>query len=234
LSTVGFVVEPLTIKAAVDAIGSPLGSASKMPCATFGLSAAHCKTGSKLAKVAGSICAECYADPQSGGNYAYPSVTTSHARRLDALNSTLPAAWVAAMVRLITADGLPWFRWHDSGDVQSVSHLAAIVEIARALPSVQFWLPTKEYQLVRFYLSTLGRFPDNLTVRLSAPMIGEDLPASLKGLGLPYSVAVRHGSPQPLDDVEPCRAYSDPDKPGACDDCRACWDSSLTVSYTVH
>lgn len=234
LFTFGDVVEPLTVKASVAAIGSELGQASKMPCATFGLSAADCKTGSRLARVAGSICASCYADPSNGGNYSYPSVTTSHARRLRALNETLPHAWVAAMVNLIARDGRPWFRWHDSGDVQSLSHLHALAEIARALPSVQFWLPTKEYKIVRLYKATLGAFPANLIVRLSAPMIGADLPASLQGLGLPYSVAVEPGQPQPVAHAVSCQAYADPDTPAGCGDCRACWNPAATVSYPVH
>ena len=46
------------------------------------------------------------------------------ARRLESLKHP---QWVEAMVALI--HGEPWFRWHDSGDLQSPEHLKKIFEV---------------------------------------------------------------------------------------------------------
>ena len=45
-------------------------------------------------------------------------------RRLQAIESP---KWVSAMVVLVT--GHPFFRWHDSGDIQSAEHLQKIFEV---------------------------------------------------------------------------------------------------------
>jgi hypothetical protein len=36
------------------------------------------------------------------------------------------------------------FRWHDSGDVQDLKHLAKIFKVARLTPNIKHWLPTRE------------------------------------------------------------------------------------------
>ena len=132
----------MLVKEAKQACGSDLGKASKMPGFGYGLSALNCKTGSKLAKIKGSICSDCYA---LGGNYMYPSVALSHERRIKAIKKDLNA-WMGGMIALISKrvdPEVPYFRWHDSGDLDSVDHLKAIVAIAEYLPNVSFWLPTK-------------------------------------------------------------------------------------------
>jgi hypothetical protein len=60
-------------------------------------------------------------------------------------------SWVDSMVKLISSSGEAYFRWHDSGDLQSLQHLLDIVRIAEQLPNVSFWLPTKEKGLVYKY-----------------------------------------------------------------------------------
>ena len=50
----------MNIKQAYEIIGS-LGKPSKMPGFAYGTPAELCKTGSKLRKVKGSVCADCYA-----------------------------------------------------------------------------------------------------------------------------------------------------------------------------
>lgn len=224
----------MTVKAAVALTGTPLGHAGKMPCATYGISALKCKTGGKLAKVAGSICSTCYANPELSATYAYPSVIAGHAKRLAAILAD-PFAWAQGMAELITREANAYFRWHDSGDVQSLEHLRAIAWVAEATPHVRHWLPTKEFGTVRRYLTIFGRFPANLTVRLSAPMIGEALPESLRALGLQWSVAHYHGEalPDAEHGAESCHAYENPQGSG-CGDCRACWDAPRPVSYPVH
>jgi hypothetical protein len=46
-------------------------------------------------------------------------------RRLDSQDPR----WVTAMVALIKDQD--WFRWHDSGDIQSLEHLKNIFEVCK-------------------------------------------------------------------------------------------------------
>jgi hypothetical protein len=134
--------------------------------------------------------------------------------------------WVSEMVELIgSTEKSGFFRWFDSGDLQSIKTLKGIVRIAIALPEIQFWLPTKEYGIVSEYVELFGSFPPNLTVRLSAYMVDKDGPNSLaQGLGLTTS-EVRTKN-------ETCPA---PKQGNKCLDCRACWNKDVqTVVYKKH
>jgi hypothetical protein len=126
------------------------------------------------------------------------------------------------MVELLRrkAKGQPQhFRWHDSGDLQGDWHLDAIIWIARQLPGIQFWLPTKEYGLVNANVAKIRTAP-NLTVRVSAPLVGMALTPAL----LPTSsVAAGTG--------HLCPAY---DNGGKCGECRACWSTEDNVDYPLH
>jgi hypothetical protein len=64
------------------------------------------------------------------------------------------------------------FRWHDSGDIQSLKHLAKIFKVARLTPDVNHWLPTREAWVKPY----VGRAPKNLVIRFSMPMV--DQPAA--------------------------------------------------------
>lgn len=133
------------------------------------------------------------------------------------------------MIKLIywqTAEtGEPYFRWFDSGDLQSIEMLQVIAEVARGTPEIQHWLPTREYAILRSYLRT-EMPPPNLLIRVSAPMVDGLAPQSF---GLPTSTVHANASPQGM----PCPATEQ--KPANCGDCRACWDPSVeNVSYPLH
>ena len=106
-----------TKKAALLAVGS-LSDTSKMPGKSWGINADHCKTGFKLAKIAGTICSVCYA--QKGFYTLYPAVKRAQDSRLELFEAD-PLAWVGAMVKLVGSES--FFRWFDSGDLQSVEML---------------------------------------------------------------------------------------------------------------
>ena len=89
-----------------------LSAPNKMPGQSINLPAWNCKTGVKLQAVKGSVCAGCYA---MKGRYRFPNVREAMDKRLAALTDP---RWVDAMVTLIS--GEKWFRWHDSGDIQSI------------------------------------------------------------------------------------------------------------------
>lgn len=205
----------------LDAITGGLSKPSKMPGHSFSISAKRCNIGAKLRNVAGSTCSKCYA---LKGRYAFPNVAAAMERRYQAMRSD-STYWAAAMIASIRKTGDKHFRWHDSGDLQGMNHLLAIVVIAESTPNVQHWLPTREYALVREYLRTYTRFPQNLTVRVSAPMIGAvasewECSSSVDAARTPLTAWVD------------CPASTQGNK---CMDCRACWDRNVeVVNYKKH
>jgi len=203
--------------AELSAIVGGLSEPSKMPGYGYSIPAQDCKVGSLLRKVKGSTCGSCYA---LKGRYSFPNVQNAMKRRLEKIAAP---EWVAAMSELIARKSkkVPFFRWHDSGDLQSLEHLSRIVQIAKNVPGVKFWLPTREMGMVKEFLAG-NTFPQNLTVRVSAPMVGR-APEYPKG-----TVGSSVGQPTAFQ----CPA---PKQGNACLDCRACWNFKVKeVSYKKH
>ena len=189
---------------------------SKMPGGSINTSPSACNVGSKLRKIAGSVCEDCYAFK---GRYSFTNTQAAMMRRLQALTHH---QWVPAMVRLVSRHRVPYYRWDDAGDLQGMSHLIRIVAVAMLTPSVRHWLPTHEYGLITRYLRAGGHIPANLVIRESAPMV--DGPPPIKN-GLPTSTVV-------TDDSATCPA---PKQGGECGDCRDCWDPGIkNVAYAQH
>lgn len=201
-----------------------LSHPSKMPGNAFGFSPNKCMTGSKLRKIPGSVCSDCYA---CKGMYTFKAVKLAHAKRFRKLQRALlepdyRSRYIHAFARVINRQRVPYFRWHDAGDLQSVEHLALIVEIARRTPSINHWLPTREYKIVQNYLK-LWTIPQNLNIRLSAHMIGETIPVVT--LGCTSSAVASELGYQ-------CPARRQGNQ---CGDCRACWDKAVPlVTYAHH
>ncbi len=129
----------------LEAYVGGLSKPSKMPCHSYSLPAAECSTGGKLQQVEGSTCHDCYA---LKGMYRFPVVQDAMYRRLESI--TKPQ-WVEAMAELIirkTKPDVPYFRWHDSGDLQSGEHFANIIRVCELTPNIQHWIPTREYRIV--------------------------------------------------------------------------------------
>ena len=143
--------------------------------------------------------------------------------RLDSINNP---NWVDAMVALIGSD--PYFRFHDSGDLQGLEHFEKIVQVAKLTPKTRHWLPTREYSIIKSYISKGGKIPENLIVRLSGmyPDKPVQVPASLQGIKGITTSNVHTKKPLGL----ACKA---PSQAGECRDCRACW-SNKPVSYLMH
>ena len=183
---------------------------SKMPGLSYSLPAWECKTGSKLRKVKGSVCASCYA---LKGNYTrYPAIKAAQYRRLEAMKHP---DWVQAMAAVIKRQ--KWFRWHDAGDVQDQQHLQKIYEICRLTPETRHWLPTRE----AWIKDHLASKPDNLVIRFSPPMVNQRAPESWPN----SSMVVDKG-------FHTCPASA---QGGKCLDCRQCWDANIkVVSYGKH
>ena len=198
---------------------SGLGVPSKMPGFSTSLSAFACKTGSKLAKIEGSVCSKCYA---FRNNYNYPNVKSAHQARLAALEHP---QWVEAMTLLVghyTEEADPYFRIHDSGDIQSKEHLVMWINVARNLPWIKFWMPTKEVRWTKDVRAKTTDWPKNLVVRLSAPMVGQAPPQSMKNF--------------PTSTVQSEAGFScgAPTRGNKCGPCRACWTSTVkNIDYHV-
>ena len=187
-----------------------LSKPSKMPGWSYGLPAPECKTGSKLRKIKGSTCYNCYA---MKGCYVFQDVNAAQYKRLA---STKLDAWTVAMAAQLNSKKSKWFRWHDSGDVQDLDHLNKIYEVCRLTPETRHWLPTRE----AWILDHVRRAPDNLIIRFSMPMV-DQAPA---GSWPNTSTVVTSGATCPA-----------PNQGGKCKECRACWTKSIkNVSYGKH
>ena len=201
-----------------------LSKPSKMPCYSYSIPASTCKIGSKLATIGGTICNKCYAKK---GMYVFKTTRAAMQRRLDAITSP---NWVAALVTLIDAQAdyndTPHFRWHDSGDIQNLKHFAKIVRIARLMPHIQFWIPTREIGIVSHYRKYRD-IPANLIIRESTAMINAPIPIATTGrtYSTVHTDTVKQGANE-------CIARY---QAGECRDCRACWDTTIScVSYHIH
>ncbi len=181
-----------------------------MPGFSYGIPAKECKTGSKLRKVPGSTCYNCYA---LKGCYVFKVVQEAQYKRLASLKRE---PWTTAMAAQINSKKVKFFRWHDSGDVQDLDHLNKIYEVCRLTPSVKHWMPTRE----AWTRDHAARAPENLTIRFSMPMVNQPAAGSWPNT----STVVTAGAtcPAPLQD-------------GKCNDCRKCWNKKIkNVSYGKH
>ena len=134
-------------------------------------------------------------------------------RRLAALKDQ---RWVRAMVTLM--EGRKYFRWHDSGDIQSAWHLARILEVCKQTPSTKHWLPTREAQLLA--LMDPAIIPPNLIIRLSATKVN-----GAASISWPWTSTVSTTT-------KTCPAS---DQGGKCLDCRSCWSRDIkNITYAKH
>jgi len=197
------------LKKEAKEITGGLSKPSKMPGPAYNLPAAACQTGAKLALVPGTVCHGCYA---MKGRYRFSNVKSALARRLEALGHP---DWIKAMTVLIK--GEKFFRWHDSGDLQSVAHLKAIFEVCNNTPETSHWLPTRE---ARYLPLNYDSIPKNLTIRFSSHKIDQP---PVKYWPWTSTVSTR-------DSTCPAQLQNN-----NCKDCRACWNRKISnVTYPKH
>ena len=197
------------LKKEAKEITGGLSAPSKMPGPAYNLPAQACITGAKLVQIPGSVCAGCYA---LKGRYRFSNVRMALARRLESLKHP---RWVEAMTALIS--GEEHFRWHDSGDLQSVEHLKKIFEVCNRTPETWHWMPTRE---AKFLPLNSDSIPKNLIIRMSSHKVDQG-PVTF----WPWTSTVSTTT-------KTCPAK---DQGNSCGDCRACWDRSVSnVTYPKH
>jgi hypothetical protein len=207
---------------ALNEITGGLSQTTKMPESSFSTPAKHCKVGSKLREVEGSVCEKCYA---MKGNYNYPNVMKAQQRRYERLNHPL---WVQAMTMLIYIKVKKRFRWFDSGDIDSLQQLRNIIDVCNGTPNVQHWLVTKEKRTVRKFLDDGGVIPDNLVIQMSGYMVNGD-----KVKGFDDCKQITHHLVH--SDIDKAQGHICPVEDGkgfsSCEEanCFACWDRSVNV-----
>ena len=214
------------LKKEAKEITGGLSKPSKMPGPAYNLPAPMCITGSTLVDVINSVCNGCYA---LKGRYNFPNVKAALARRLQSLQHP---QWVFAMTVLIKGEEV--FRWHDSGDLQSVQHLKNIFEVCNKTPETSHWLPTREAKFLK--LMDPDVIPKNLIIRMSSHMIDQE-PVKF----WPWtSTVVSHKFFWKLElwfnklfrIKGKCFA---PIQGNTCRSCRQCWDRTvINVSYYKH
>jgi hypothetical protein len=118
-----------------------------------------------------------------------------------------------------------FFRWFDSGDIQGEAMLSDMNTIAWSSPHIRFWLPTKEYKLVKDF-SHENDIAPNLIIRVSNPLINSSAVNMYKHISTVYS----------KDMLENSEGYICPSsKQGnKCGECRMCWSDKHEVSYIAH
>lgn len=203
-----------------DRIGS-LSKPSKMPGYAWSIPAKYCITGGKLAKIAGTSCSLCYA---KRGRYVFPNVINAQEKRLRAWEDDVD--WPILMAIRIWLLGERWFRWFDSGDLQSRKMLEDINYVAKQTEGhVKHWLPTQE----RVIVGVFGATAPNLTIRISGSKLD-----SVRSSKIPNTVSsfVVANFDKLSNEVYKCPSKLQGNK---CQDCRACWDASVPiVAYHLH
>lgn len=217
-----------------DEIGG-LTKTTKMPCYSFSIPTCNCPTGSHLRDDPNSVCHFCYAHMR--GNYNWPNVINAQERRMVKLSLALQRKraseewnrWLFAFEQLMRDQ--EYFRWHDSGDIQSLDHFQFIIDACNRTPHVKHRLPTKERVMLKTYLFKHGRMsiPDNLFIQTSSFWLDE---ISVPIEDFQTATVFRNRFSAHEKGVFVCPATIDRK---TCDDCRVCWNRDIKhIGYILH
>ena len=222
---------------------SLLSKPSKMPGTSFSIDAELCITGGKLAKIAGTVCFNCYA---LKGAYRWKPVKKAMQYRLDKLNSP---QFVSDMVAELNKKRAKEHRWFDSGDVHSVAHCLKIIAVCEATPHKRHWIPTKERTIWQDALKMVD-LPKNAVIRYSAHKVDAAPPSkwaqssavvtdTAKAIGKLCEAYRTKKSGEMVSQSEYQTAKKNKKlgklDVGYCGNCRACWSPDVkTVSYPEH
>jgi len=216
-------------------------SPGKMPCKSLSYPAGEeftCPHGSKLMKIPGTVCYFCYG---ADGLYITPSVKLAQDRRFNALKyaKRFPArqeAWISSLVKKLSQKRNPYFRWHETGDIQDETHWNMMLEVIRRTPHINHWIPTKERQFLYEWIDEYGEkmLPLNMNIRISAAKVGN----RIRRIRSPMTTSSVSDPTSGLDVADAgynCPATWKVSHGGFCGKCRACWlRSTPNVNYKLH
>jgi len=198
---------------------SIFGRAGKVACPTYGLRpVVSCPS---LAEGEGMVCSDCYA---KRGRYGHTSSRKAHIRRMVAFLAD-PALWRRAVTGQAMGAVTEHIRLHDSGDFFSTEYLQGWIDVARQVPEVSFFAPTRTWRDETFLplLQEANALP-NFVVRPSAMIIdGEEF--EVEGLAGATLVTMGEGTCPAANEHSNCEEVG----------CRKCWDHSETmIRFTRH
>lgn len=210
--------------------GTPIAlltNTSKMPSMSWSLPA-HQACPAKVVAV-GSICGSCYA---AKGAYKWNSTMKAQRARFEWVVACMRSEagmeeFVNVMVAAIGTRRAKYFRVHDSGDLFNPNYCRAWARIARALPGIKFWIPTRVWRFLdrpawRDVILELAGL-DNVTMRPSA-LYFDDVAPIIDGMAAGTTATASAGYTCPA-----------PKQGNSCGDCRVCWDRpDVAVSYHRH
>ena len=206
-----------------------LSRTTKLPCPSFALPARASCAGLREAERiisrgeagdGGSICGRCYAFRLASFR---PRLREVEFQRFAWYKRALARGSAAQeLVDSIKATGANIFRLFSSGDFHSIKSIETWIKVAKALPGVRFYAPTRTYVLKAFLpaLRRLHALP-NVSVRPSALTVDQEAPI-IKGLGDGTRV-VRRGHTCPATDQN-----------NECGECRLCFDKTGVIAYKAH
>jgi hypothetical protein len=219
-------LEKLTLKKAKEIVGLISHQNSKLNCANFSFPSTRCNQGNILKNINNSVCSKCYSD---GIEKRWKCTINAWENNYQKYINSNREEWVTAFslllnsaVKKTTNENL--FRWFPSGDIPDEEFLIRAIEIAKLNKHINFWLPTKEYNLIKNFNYTI---PDNLTIRLSCFMINEKPNFDIK---IPTSSVSTKDNPNKLKGN--CQATFNKT---SCDGCTNCWNKKVkNINYLLH
>jgi len=185
----------------------------------------HCPGAREKGGLIVEVCRGCYARE---GCYHFPS--TKAVRESNVLDYKQDD-WEDRVIAKL--EGEEYFRWFDSGDVDTPVLAAKLHRIVKATPDTKHWIPTRSHKFKRIdrHLRLIDEEP-NACVRISSDNIGVPIVEYVAGARRPSSVVIKNANDVP-DGATVCNSYKT--KPAKCNGCRACWDKTVeTIAYPIH
>ena len=190
------------------------------PVKSFSLPAGTSCPGAKDAEVCGS----CYA---KSGFYHMPVVKNVREHNRIAYHKD---SFVDDMVKIIGTD--KWFRYFDSGDIETPELGEKIYQIAKRCPTTSIWIPSRSDKVksIAPSIKKLQSLP-NVSMRLSADNIGLSKPER-PGVNS-YVINVSDIPEAHKRGILVCPATTPGTTQKSCDTCTACY-SDVPVAYVLH
>lgn len=182
------------------------------------------------------VCAGCYAKK---GMYRFPTVKGVREYNKDDYKKD---DWVERMVKQVSK--YDYFRWFDSGDIESAMLAIKIAHVIELTPSTKHWLPTRSDKIPQIKAHIIANpnlihFPGsgtiqnykNVAVRLSADNIGLDKPER-PGVN---SYVIRHSDlfEAAKRGIHLCPVTAPGSTQKSCDTCTMCYTNN-PVAYMLH